>query len=60
MGLLRTVFYAVIIYFGWKLVKNMFTIKDNNKNDNAQPPSGGNPKRSNDSDGEYVDYEDIK
>ncbi|MCO6495335.1 MAG: hypothetical protein J5I91_06620 [Bacteroidetes bacterium] len=62
MGLLRTLFYAVIIYYAWKILKNMFTIKP--PTNNVPPPqdnnSVNNNKNTTKTDEEYIDYEEIK
>jgi hypothetical protein len=58
MGILKTLFYAFLIYYGWKLVKLMFftpvTPQDNQQHSN---PTKG--KKIN-GDSEYIDYEEVK
>ena len=58
MGILKTLFYAFLIYYGWKLVKLMFFIpvKTQSNQPNSNQPNG---KKIN-GDSEYIDYEEVK
>ncbi|MCK9480890.1 MAG: DUF4834 family protein [Bacteroidia bacterium] len=62
MGIFRTLLYAVILYYGWKLLKNMFTINKQQHDEQKDTETNHDNDHSNDrnKDGEYVDYEEIK
>jgi hypothetical protein len=54
MGLLRTILYAVIIYYIWKIVAGMIA---GNRNSGSEKINNGDKKND---DGDYTDYEEIK
>jgi hypothetical protein len=63
MGLFRTLLYAVIIYYVWKIAKHLFSPATNNFNTSNSTKNNRNqstPPRKTNSEGEYVDYEEIK
>jgi len=66
MNLFKTLIYAVIIYYVWKIVKSLFFVTKNNNinrnfdsNQHTHPPQNKQKRMRND-DEEYVDYEEIK
>jgi hypothetical protein len=63
MGLFRTLLYAVIIYYVWKIAKHLFSpaaSNFNSSNSNKTNRNENKPPRKTNSEGEYVDYEEIK
>jgi hypothetical protein len=58
MGILKTLFYAFLIYYGWKLVKLMFFTPVKTQ-DNQQFSNQTKGKKIN-GDSEYIDYEEVK
>jgi hypothetical protein len=67
MGLLKTILYAIIIYYIWNIIRTLFRNQIP-----AMPPTGKTEHKqkqtqtqrpvqsSRNTDGEYVDYEEIK
>lgn len=65
MGLFRTLVYAVIIYYVWKIVKSLLFVSKaknsyRNFDSNQNTPPYIKQKKSKNNDEEYVDYEEIK
>lgn len=62
MGILKTLFYAFLIYYGWKLVKLMFFTPVNPPNNPNQGSEHSIKDKGTkiDGDSEYIDYEEVK
>jgi hypothetical protein len=62
MGILKTLFYAFLIYYGWRLLKIMFFTPSKINQESPKEFDGKDNKKDQKLNGEseYIDYEEVK